>query len=94
MVDEENTLTATKNQQEASFFHIIPNEDVEDDPFDFYIAWEKSPAILAKSATGSMLRRRKLTQSAEKPKDHVFRYLQVKEGSQDDKSKVKIDNAQ
>lgn len=86
--EEDNSLTATKIIQAASFFHIIPNEDLDDDPFDFYIAWEKTPSILAKSGTGSMLRRKKSMQPAEKAKDHVLRYLQVKEGSRDEDSKV------
>ena len=93
MNEEDNTLTATKIIQEASFFHVIPTEDVEDDPYDFYIAWEKQPATLARSMTGSMLRRRKSasTTPTEKGKDYVFRYLQVKDGSKDEHdSKVRM----
>ena len=90
--EEDNTLTATKIIDEASFFHVIPTEDVEDGPYDFYIAWEKQPATLARSMTGSMLRRKKSTSTAvERGKDYVFRYLQVKDGSQDeDSSKVRM----
>lgn len=85
--EEDNTLTATKALPEASYFHIIPNEDVEyDDPYDFYIGWEKVTATLTVSSTGSMRRKRKST-VLEKGKDSVLRYLQV---SENEDSKVRI----
>lgn len=66
-------LTATEMFQGASLFHIIPNDD---DPFDFYIAWEKTSSTLTMGVTGSLKRKRKSI-SPVKKKDSVLRYLQV-----------------
>lgn len=82
-VEEESqihVLTATKVRNDASFFHIMPNEDIEDDPYDFYIGWEKKgPGVtLITSSTGS-LRRKKSTVN-QTGKQAVLRYLQVDDG--------------
>ena len=80
-VDEkDNTLTATTTLQEASSFHIIPNEDMEEDPYDFYIGWEKTATSVTMSTTGSLKRKKKSANP--KPSQSVLRYLQVKEGSE------------
>ena len=35
----DNTLTITKNIEEASVFYVIPCESSEDDPYDFHLGW-------------------------------------------------------
>ena len=82
--EEDNSLAATEDLHDASFFHVIPNEDTDDDPYDFYIAWERTAEIVTMSRRGSIMKRKPSTERQNKI-EPVLRYLQVTEGNQDSK---------